>query len=119
VRKTFTYQLLPTTAQEWTQATVLWRCRELYNAGLQERKAAWERCRVSVSFTMQSAQLLAIKAVCPEYREIHAQVVQDVLHRLDKACAAFFRRLQAGAQPSYRSAQAGAQPGAWADARGW
>jgi hypothetical protein len=34
---------------------VLWRCRELYNAGLQELKAAWEKCRVCVTFTMQSA----------------------------------------------------------------
>jgi putative transposase len=79
----------------------LWRCRELYNAGLQERKAAWETCRVSVSFAMQSAQLPAIKEVRPEYRDIHAQVLQDVLRRLDKACAAFFRRLQAGARPGY------------------
>jgi putative transposase len=100
-RKTFTYQLLPTPEQEWTLATVLWRCRELYNAGLEERKAAWETCRVSVSFAMQSAQLPAIKAVWPEYREIHAQVVQDVLHRLDKALAAFFRHVQTGEQPGY------------------
>jgi putative transposase len=50
---------------------------------------------------MQSAQLPAIKQVRPEYREINAQVVQDVLHRLDRACAAFFRRVQAGAHPGY------------------
>jgi putative transposase len=81
--------------------TVVWRCRELYNAGLQERKAAWEKRRVSVSFAMQSAQLPAIKAVRPEYHEINAQVVQDVLHRLERACAACFRRLQAGARPGY------------------
>jgi putative transposase len=50
---------------------------------------------------MQSAQLPAIKTVRPEYREINAQVLQDVLHRLDTACAACFRRLQAGARPGY------------------
>jgi putative transposase len=101
VRKTFKYRLLPTPEQERTLATVLWRCRELYNAGLQERKAAWEKCRVSVTFAMQSAQLPAIKEVRPEYRDIHAQVLQDVLHRLDRACAAFFRRVQAGKRPGY------------------
>jgi putative transposase len=79
----------------------LWRCRELYNAGLQERTGAWEKCGVCVSFAMQSAQLPAIKQVRPEYHDIHAQVLQDVLHRLDKAFAAFFRRLQAGAHPGY------------------
>jgi putative transposase len=101
VRKTYKYKLMPTPEQERTLETVVWRCRELYNAGLQERKAAWEQCRVSVSLAMQSAQLPAIKEVRPEYREIHAQVLQDVLHRLDKAIAAFFRRVQAGAQPGY------------------
>jgi putative transposase len=50
---------------------------------------------------MQSAQLPAIKEVRPEYHEINAQVLQDVLHRLDRAFAAFFRRLQAGARPGY------------------
>jgi putative transposase len=101
VRKTFKYQLLPTPEQGQALATVLCRCRELYNAGLQERTAAWEQCGVSVTCAMQSAQLPAIKEVRPEYREIHAQVLQDVLHRLDKAFAAFFCRLQAGARPGY------------------
>jgi putative transposase len=101
VRKAFKYELLPTPEQERTLETVLWRCRELYNAGLEERKAAWEMCRVSVTFAMQSAHLPTIKVVRPEYREINAQVVQDVLHRLDKAFTAFFRRLQAGARPGY------------------
>jgi putative transposase len=50
---------------------------------------------------MQSAQLPATKAVRQEYAEINAQVVQVVLHRLDTACAAFVRRLQAGARPGY------------------
>jgi putative transposase len=101
VRKTFKYQLMPTPEQERTLETVVWRCRELYNAGLEERKAAWERCGVCVTFAMQSAQLPAIKQVRPDYRDLNEQVLQDVLHRLDKAFAAFFRRLQAGARPGY------------------
>jgi putative transposase len=39
--------------------------------------------------------------VRPDYREINAQVVHDVLHRLEKAFAACFRRVKAGARPSY------------------
>src|SRR5262252_4452543 len=100
-RKTFKYKLMPTPGQERTLATVVWRCRELYNAGLQERKAAWEKCRTCVTCAMQSAQLPALKEVRPEYRDVNAQVLQDVLHRLDKAFAAFFRRLQAGECPGY------------------
>src|SRR5262245_47227158 len=93
VRKTFTDQLMPTLEQARTLATVVWRCRELYNAGLQARKAAWEQCRVCVTFARHSAHLPAIKEVRPEYHDLNAPVLQDVLHRLDKAFAACFRRV--------------------------
>ena len=101
VRKTYRYKLIPTPAQERTLETVVWRCRELYNAGLEERKAAWEKCGISVNFSMQSAQLPAIKNVRSEYQDINAQVLQDVLHRLDKAFEAFFRRVRQGERPGY------------------
>jgi putative transposase len=101
VRKTFKYKLMPTPEQARTLETVVSRCRELYNAGLQERKAAWEQRRVSVTFAMQSAQLPAIKEVRPEYRDLSAQVLQDVLHRLDKTFQAFFRRVRTGEHPGY------------------
>jgi putative transposase len=101
LRKTYKYKLMPTPEQERALATVVWRCRELYNAGLAERKAAWEKCGLCVTFAMQSAQLPAIKEVRPEYAEINAQVLQEVLHCLDKAFAAFFRRVKAGKRPGY------------------
>ncbi len=96
VRKTFKYRLKPTPEQERVLAVALWRCRELYNAGLEERKAAWQKCGASVTFALQSAQLPAVKKACPDYRDLNAQVLQDVLHRLDKAFQAFFRRAAAG-----------------------
>jgi hypothetical protein len=43
VRKTYKDQFMPIPQQERTLATVVWRCRELSNAGLQERKTAWEK----------------------------------------------------------------------------
>jgi putative transposase len=101
VRKTFKYKLMPPPQQAQPLEIVLWRCRELYNAGLQERRDAWEKCHISVNFTWQSAELPDIKDVRPEYHDITAQVLQDVLHRLDKAFTAFFCRVQAGEQPGY------------------
>ena len=101
VRKTFKYKLKPTPEQEGALAFVTRRCRELYNAALQERKEAWEKRRLSVTETMQSAQLPAVKEVRPEYRDIHSQVLQDVLTRLDKAFQAFFRRVKNGETPGY------------------
>ncbi|HEY7022686.1 MAG TPA: transposase [Ktedonobacterales bacterium] len=101
IRKTYKYRLAPTPAQETVLAEVLWRCRELYNAGLEERKTAWEKCGISVTFAMQSAQLPDIKDARTEYRDINAQVLQDVLHRLDKTYQAFFRRVKNGEKPGY------------------
>ena len=101
VRKTFKYKLLPTDEQEQTMLFVLRRCRELYNAALQERRDAWQKCRVSISCAHQSTELPAIKDVRPEYRDVHSQVLQDVLTRLDRAFQAFFRRVKNGEQPGY------------------
>jgi hypothetical protein len=43
--------------------------------------------------------LPAIKEVRPEHNDLNAQVLQDVLHRLDKAFAACFRRVSASGHP--------------------
>jgi putative transposase len=80
---------------------VLCRCRTLYNVAIEERKTAWERSRVSVDYFQQQAELPDLKAACPEYGAVHAQVLQDVLLRLDRAFQAFFRRLNAGEKPGY------------------
>src|SRR5215472_13944110 len=96
LRKTFKHKLQPTAEQEATLALVVRRCRELYNAALEERRDAWRMCAVSITAAGQSAQLPAIKEVRPEYQDIHSQVLQDVLTRLDRAFQAFFRRVKAG-----------------------
>jgi putative transposase len=101
LRKTFKYKLQPTAEQEGAMAFVVRRCRELYNAALQERRDAWQKCGVSITLASQSAQLPTVKEVRPEYRDIHSQVLQDVLTRLDRAFQAFFRRVAHGEAPGY------------------
>jgi putative transposase len=101
VRKTYKYKLKPTPQQEQVMAFIMRRCRELYNAALQERKEAWQKRGVSVTEAMQSAQLPAVKEARPEYRDIHSQVLQDVLTRLDRAFQRFFARVKAGEKPGY------------------
>jgi putative transposase len=101
IRKTYKYKLKPTSEQKQRMAFVLRRCCELYNAALQERKEAWQKCGVSVTVAQQSTQLPAIKEVRPEYRDINAQVLQDVLMRLDRAFERFFARVKAGETPGY------------------
>ena len=57
--------------------------------------------RKSLGYRQQAAELAEIKAAYPAYQDIHSQVLQDVLRRLDKAFAAFFRRMRNGEKPGY------------------
>src|SRR5215468_10084109 len=99
VRKTFKYKLKPTLEQERAMAFVVRRCRELYNAALEERRDAWQKCGLSVTVAGQSAQLPDVKEARPEYQSVHSQMLQDVLTRLDRAFQAFFRRVRSGEMP--------------------
>ena len=101
LRKTFKYKLKPTAEQERELDRVLWVCRQLYNTALEQRKTAYERCGVSLSRYTQEAELKELRAAFPEYAEVHSQVLQDVVQRVDRAFQAFFRRVKAGETPGY------------------
>ena len=100
-RKAFKYRMSPTRQQQQTLLWTLTRCREVYNAALQERRDAWRMGQVSVNYYAQAMQLPAIKQDRPEYADMHSQVLQDVLRRVDKAFQGYFRRLKAGQKPGY------------------
>src|SRR5579885_1183830 len=102
MRKAFKYRLYPTSEQEQILFWTLARCRELYNAGLAERKEAYRMAGKTISYYEQKRDLPEIKNVLrEEYQNIHSQVLQDVLLRLERAFQAFFRRVQAGEKPGY------------------
>jgi putative transposase len=93
-QRTFKFRLFPSKAQTTRLNSTLGFCCELYNAGLQERRDAYKFERKSVGYIEQANQLPEIKEIRPELNEIHSQVLQDVLRRLDKAFQAFFRRVK-------------------------
>ena len=121
--KTYKYRLYPNTTTEKKLHWTLTRCRELYNAALSERKDAYQQYQRAaiiegqertvaatmiagfqvkpMSFFGQKRDLVDIKEHRPEYQEIASHVLQDVLHRLDKAFSAFFRRIRNGETPGY------------------
>ena len=99
--KAYKYRLYPNKEQARKLQWTLDRARELYNAALQERRDAWQMYKVSIRYTQQAAQLPEIKAIRPEYHDIHSQVLQDVLRRVKKAYDNFFRRVKAGKTPGY------------------
>jgi len=99
--KAYKFRIYPTHKQIGKMQWTLRRCKELYNAALEERREAYRMHGVSVSYIMQANQLPAMKALRAEYQDIHSQIQQDVLKRLDKAMQAFFRRVMAGEKPGY------------------
>ena len=101
VRKTYKYKLKPTSEQERMLERTLMLCRHVYNAAIGERREAWQKCGVSVTYYQQKAELPGIKEAMPEYGEVHSQVLQDVVLRVDRAFQAFFRRVRAGDTPGY------------------
>ncbi|HEX5155626.1 MAG TPA: transposase [Ktedonobacterales bacterium] len=100
-RKSYKYKLRPTAEQAWLLERTLMLCRHVYNAAIGERREAWRMRGVSVSYYHQKAELPSIKEAMPEYSEVNAQVLQDVVLRVDRAFQAFFRRIKAGEIPGY------------------
>ncbi len=101
IRKTYKYKLKPTPEQERVLDRTLMLCRHVYNAAIGERREAWGKCGVSVGYYQQKAELPDIKEAMPEYGEVNAQVLQDVVQRVDRAFQAFFRRVKSGETPGY------------------
>lgn len=100
--KSFKYRLYSTKKQSEALQWILDRCRELYNAALQERKEAWKYAQQSIGYVEQCHTIVEIKDyIRPEYKEISAHVLYDVLRRLDKAYVNFFRRVRNGEKPGY------------------
>jgi len=99
--KAYKYRLYPTCKQASTLQWTLDRCRELYNAALQERRDAYRMVGKSITYYNQANQLPEIKEIREEYKDIHSQVLQDVLRKADKAFKAFFARCKRGKTLGY------------------
>src|SRR5215467_4376617 len=102
VRRTCKFLIRPTAKQAAALADCLEDHRQLYNAALEHRRSAWQKEAVSVRYVDQSADLRHIRCDEPGGQgrwSFSSQ--QATLRRLDKAFAAFFRRVKAGKKPGY------------------
>jgi len=101
--RAYKFLMRPTVRQNQALREMLRDHCSLYNGALQERRDAYRHVsKTSVVYAMQSAQLKDIRAVDPERQgrwSFSSQ--QATLRRLDKAFAAFFRRVKAGEAPGY------------------
>jgi putative transposase len=101
VRRAYKFRIYPTSGQASRVAVCMRDHQRLYNAALEERREAWKRCRVSISYGSQSAQLRDIRAFDPDQGRWSFSSQQATLRRLDKAMNAFYRRCKAGQRPGY------------------
>ncbi|MEV7186606.1 transposase [Kitasatospora sp. NPDC093102] len=101
--RAYKFLLRPTVGQQQALTEMLRDHCSLYNGALQERRDAWRHVSgTTVRYGDQSAQLKEIRAFDPERQgrwSFSSQ--QATLRRLDKAFAAFFRRVTSGGKPGY------------------
>jgi putative transposase len=103
VIRAYKFLMRPTVGQTIALGEMLRDHCSLYNGALQERRDAYcHPSKTTVRYGQQSAQLKEIRAFDPERQgrwSFSSQ--QATLRRLDKAFAAFFRRIKAGEKPGY------------------
>ncbi|MFF0549661.1 RNA-guided endonuclease InsQ/TnpB family protein [Streptomyces sp. NPDC004311] len=101
--RAFKFLMRPTVGQAIALGEMLRDHSSLYNGALQERRDAWRHSsKTSITYGQQSAQLKEIRAFDPErHGRWSFSSQQATLRRLDKAFAAFFRRVKAGEKPGY------------------
>jgi transposase len=64
LRKTYQYKRKPTPEQEQALGRTLMLCRQVYNAAFGERREAWHKCSVTITYYQQQAELLGSKKRC-------------------------------------------------------
>ncbi len=75
--------------------------RQLYNALLQQRRDAYRRNKTRVTSRMQYAELTALRAEDARVAAVYRECQDAVVHRLDLAMEAFFRRCKRGESAGY------------------
>ena len=90
--RSFKYRLYPTKKQEHSLQQTLTTCRFLYNNALEERIAIYKNTQQSLSYVDQTNALKQHKN--DWQKQVHSQVLQSTLKRLDTSFSNFFRRIK-------------------------
>ena len=98
ITKSYKFEMKPNKKHEVLMNQILSTCRHLYNDSLSERKKGYENGGWNVQYNDQQNYLPTLRNKNDEtgkyLREIYAQVLQNVLKRVDFAYQNFFRRIK-------------------------
>jgi putative transposase len=101
VRKAFKFRLFANADQERELDIALETHRRLYNTYLDYRELAYSQYGITLSYVDCSRWFKGQRATNPYFARINFSSAQATMRRLDKAFAAFFRRVKAGEDPGY------------------
>jgi len=92
VTKAFKYRLYPTRKQVKRIRETLTTCRMLYNNALEQRISTYKETQESLTYYDQANALVTNKN---DYqKQVHSQVLQNTLKRLDTSYGNFFHRVK-------------------------
>jgi len=94
-------RLYPTATQATRLDHALHLTRNLWNAALDQRRYEYRAHGRSVTAKMQHAELTELRSASPGDAAIYRECQDAVLHRLDLAMQAFFRRVKRGEAPGF------------------
>lgn len=101
VRSMERVRLYPSPSQQRRLRFMLHQTRRIYNALLDQRRYVWTAARQSITTKAQYAELTALRRDDPGLASVYRECQDAVLHRLDLAMQAFFRRIKRGETPGH------------------
>src|ERR1051326_6273222 len=101
MHKAFKYRAYPNRTQVAAMGELLETHRRLSTDALAERKHVFETKARTLTYSEQSARLQSQRRENPYLARSNFSSCQRTFKRLDRAFAAFFRRVKAGEKPGY------------------
>lgn len=100
--RTYKYRLYPNKAQARQLDFLLGQARNVYNAALEQRITVYKETGKGVSYYQQRAYFRDLRNASPDTLGVlNANSMKEILRRLDKSFASFFRRVKAGQKPGF------------------
>lgn len=101
MNKAFRFRAYPNKAQEQAMTILLETHHGLYNSALSQRKHVYESEQRTITYGEQSARLKVARKADDALALANFSSCQRTLKRLDRAFAAFFRRVKSGEKAGY------------------
>lgn len=108
MRKTYKFKAEINKETEANAINWLSYCRQIYNLCIEHRRMIWNQNKKCVFKSVQSKELTQLKLEFPEFKIVNAQVLQQVLERVERSYKLFFSNLKSkndrAGMPKFRSA---------------